>query len=231
MKCYVFPNIHKSGYPFIFFFCIVTCIACVFLWTIGVVCIFLTLLCIYFFRDPVRIVPDNKNLILSPADGIVSHIQEVIYPQSFSGEENRKYTLISIFLSVFNVHVNRIPISGTIKKMQYKKGSFLSAMNHDSCNENEKQIILIEYQKGKEIILEQIAGMLARRIICHLTVSQHVTAGERFGIIRFGSRVNIYLPSNMNIRIAEGQTLIGGETIIASLSTEDMQEKPTYHCI
>nr|CAD7414670.1 unnamed protein product [Timema poppensis] len=161
----------------------VTCIAFSISWGFGVTCLFPTLLCTYFFRDPTRAVPNNKDLILSPADGVISKIEEVNYPLSAENGEEKKFTLVSIFLSVLNVHVNRIPISGTIKEMNYKKGKFVSAMSNRSSNENEKQVIVIEYEKGKEIIVEQIAGLIARRIVCNLGVSQNVKAGERSNLL------------------------------------------------
>ncbi|XP_011862180.1 PREDICTED: uncharacterized protein LOC105558870 [Vollenhovia emeryi] len=168
--------------------------------------------------EDTRAVPNNKDLILSPADGVISKIEEVNYPLSAENGEEKKFTLVSIFLSVLNVHVNRIPISGTIKEMNYKKGKFVSAMSNRSSNENEKQVIVIEYKKGKEIIVEQIAGLIARRIVCNLGVSQNVKAGERFGIIRFGSRVNIYVPADTEVRVSEGQTVIGGTVGLGTIS-------------
>ncbi|WCR59404.1 MAG: Phosphatidylserine decarboxylase proenzyme [Wolbachia endosymbiont of Ctenocephalides felis wCfeF] len=229
--CFSLPNINKEGYLFIVVSFIVTCIAFSISWGFGVTCLFPTLLCTYFFRDPARVIPGNKDLILSPADGVISKIEEVSYPLSAEDEEEKKFTLVSIFLSVLDVHVNRIPISGTVKEMHYKKGKFVSAMSNRSSNENEKQVIVVEYEKGKEIIVEQIAGLIARRIVCNLRVSQNVKAGERFGIIRFGSRVNIYVPTDIEIRVSEGQTVVGGETIIANLNKESAQEKLTFDVI
>ncbi|WP_168464058.1 phosphatidylserine decarboxylase [Wolbachia endosymbiont of Ctenocephalides felis wCfeT] len=223
--CLNLPNINREGYLFIVIAFIVTCIAFSISWGSGVTCLFPTLLCTYFFRDPARAVPNNEDLIISPADGIVTKIEEDV------SVEDQKFTLVSIFLSVLNVHVNRVPISGKIKELNYKKGKFVSAMSNKSSNENEKQVIVIEYQEGKEIIVEQIAGLIARRIVCNLSVSQSVKAGERFGIIRFGSRVNLYIPSNVEVRVSEGQTVVGGETIIASLSKEGLQEKLTFDVI
>ncbi|NUY39652.1 phosphatidylserine decarboxylase [Wolbachia endosymbiont of Litomosoides brasiliensis] len=229
--CFSLPSINRGGYLFIVVSFIVTCIAFSISWGFGVTCLFPTLLCTYFFRDPARVVPGNKDLILSPADGVISKIEEVNYPLSTDNGEEKKFILISIFLSILNVHVNRIPISGIVKEMYYKKGKFVSAMNNKSGNENEKQVIVVEYTKGKEIIVEQIAGLIARRIVCNLRVSQSVKAGERFGIIRFGSRVNIYVPTDIEIRVSEGQTVVGGETIIASLNKENAQEKLTFDIV
>ncbi|QKX02694.1 phosphatidylserine decarboxylase [Wolbachia endosymbiont of Litomosoides sigmodontis] len=229
--CFSLPSINRGGYLFIVVSFIVTCIAFSISWGFGVTCLFPTLLCTYFFRDPARIIPSNKDLVLSPADGIISKIEEVNYPLSIDNGEEKKFTLVSIFLSILNVHVNRIPISGTVKEMYYKKGKFVSAMSNRSGNENERQVIVIEYTKGKEIIIEQIAGLIARRIVCNLRVSQSVKAGERFGIIRFGSRVNIYVPTDIEIRVSEGQTVVGGETIIANLNKENAQEKLIFDII
>ncbi|WP_333023162.1 phosphatidylserine decarboxylase [Wolbachia endosymbiont of Pentidionis agamae] len=215
--CFSLPNVNKEGYIFIISAFIISCIAFSISWGFGVTCLFPTLLCVYFFRDPARSVPKDENLILSPADGTILKIEQVNH-QSLGRDE--KFTCISIFLSVLNVHVNRIPIYGIIKEMEYRKGKFISAANNKSSNENEKQVIVIEHQDGQEIIVEQIAGFIARRIVCNLKVSQDVKAGERFGIIRFGSRVNIYIPSNLEILVSEGQTVVGGETIIGNLSNE-----------
>ncbi|OCA06364.1 phosphatidylserine decarboxylase [Wolbachia endosymbiont of Trichogramma pretiosum] len=226
--CFGLPNINREGYLFIVVSFIVTCIAYSISWGAGIACLFPTLLCTYFFRDPARAVPSNKDFILSPADGVISKIEEVSYPLSAENEEEKRFTLVSIFLSVLNVHVNRIPISGTIKEMSYKKGKFVSAISNRSSNENEKQVIAIEHEKGKEIIVEQIAGFIARRIVCNLRTSQSVKAGERFGIIRFGSRVNIYIPIGIEVRVSEGQTVIGGETVIADFNK---QEKLTFDVI
>ncbi|WP_343288661.1 phosphatidylserine decarboxylase [Wolbachia endosymbiont of Encarsia formosa] len=226
--CFGLPNINREGYLFIIVSFIVTCIAFSISWGTGITCLLPTLLCTYFFRDPARAVPNNKDFILSPADGVISKIEEVSYSLSEENEEEKKFTLVSIFLSVLNVHVNRIPISGTIKEMSYKKGKFVSAISNRSSNENEKQVIAIEYEKGKEIIVEQIAGFIARRIVCNLRTSQSVKAGERFGIIRFGSRVNIYIPIGIEVRVSEGQTVIGGETVIADLNK---QEKLTFDIV
>lgn len=229
--CFNLPNINKEGYLFIIVFFVVSCVAFSISWGLGVTCLFPTLLCIYFFRDPARVISNNKNFILSPADGVISTIEEVSYPLSAESQEEKKFTCVSIFLNILNVHVNRIPISGSIKAMNYKKGRFVSAMSNRSSNENEKQVIIIEYQEGKEIIVEQIAGFIARRIVCNLQVFQSVKKGERFGIIRFGSRVNIFIPSEIEVKVSKGQTVVGGETVIASLNNDETQEKLTFDIV
>ncbi len=216
--CFNFPSINKEGYPFIIIAFIISCIAFALSWGLGMTCLLPTLLVVYFFRDPTRVIPENKDFVLSPADGIVTKIEELNYS---SGQEEKKFKCISIFLSVMNVHINRIPISGTVKEMCYKKGKFVHAMHDRSCSENEKQVIVIEYQKGKEIIVEQIAGFVARRIVCNLQLSQNVKAGERFGMIRFGSRVNVFIPPDLAVKASVGQTVIAGETVVASLNQEE----------
>ncbi|VVC35157.1 Phosphatidylserine decarboxylase, archaeal-type,Phosphatidylserine decarboxylase-related [Cinara cedri] len=229
--CFNLPNINKEGYLFIIIFFVVSCIAFSISWGLGVTCLFPTLLCIYFFRDPTRAVPNNKDLILSPADGVISSIEEVSYSLPGENAEEKKFTCVSIYLSILNVHVNRIPISGSVKDISYKKGRFVSAISNRSSNENEKQIIVIQYQEGKEIIVEQIAGFVARRIVCNLKTSQSVKTGERFGIIRFGSRVNIFIPSEIKVKVSKGQTMVGGETVIASLSDDNTEENLTFDTI
>ncbi|MDG7056424.1 MAG: phosphatidylserine decarboxylase [Wolbachia endosymbiont of Meromenopon meropis] len=225
------PNINKEGYLFIAVSFIITCIAFSISCAFGVICLFPTLLCTYFFRDPARIIPDNESFVLSPADGVISKIEEIIYSLSTDNKEEKKFTLISIFLSILDVHVNRVPISGVVKRMYYKEGKFVSATNNKSDKENEKQIILIEHKMGEEVIVEQIAGLIARRIVCNLKVSQSVKAGERFGIIKFGSRVNIYIPADIEVRVLEGQTVVGGETIIADLNKKNTYEKLNFDVI
>ncbi len=228
--CSFIPNINREGYIFIAISFIISCIAFAIAWGTGITFLFLTLMCIYFFRDPARVILSDENLILSPADGIVDKITEVDHPylDSEQGSEQEQLTCVSIFLSVMDVHVNRIPISGTIKNMVYKKGKFFSAMMDKSRYENEKQVISITCKDGKEVIVDQIAGLIARRIVCNLKVGQLVNAGERFGIIRFGSRVNIYFQRSIKLNVVEGQTVIGGETVIANLK-DNSQKKLSFN--
>ncbi|WP_339045785.1 phosphatidylserine decarboxylase [Candidatus Mesenet endosymbiont of Agriotes lineatus] len=230
--CKFIPNINREGYIFIAASFVVSCIAFALSWGIGITFLFLTLICIYFFRDPVRVVLNDENLILSPADGVIDKIMEIDYPlldQKQDGEQE-KLVCVSIFLSVMDVHVNRIPISGMVKNLVYKKGRFFSAMLDKSCYENEKQVILITCKDGKEVIVDQIAGLIARRIVCNLKVGQQVKAGERFGMIRFGSRVNIYFQHNIKLSVVEGQTVVGGETVIANLK-DNSQKKLSFNII
>ena len=212
------PPIHPAGWPFIIAFAIIsivlgTLIAEV-LFCIGLI---LTLWCAYFFRDPKRMVPFREGLVLSPADGMVQTITNVIPPAELRlGDEER--TRISIFLNVFNVHVNRIPIAGTITTTHYHPGAFFNASLDKASEENERQLVTVKTDDGTEIGFVQIAGLVARRIICQLSEGQTVVAGERYGLIRFGSRVDIYLPPGIEPLVMEGQTAIGGETILADLN-------------
>jgi len=164
---------------------------------------------LYFFRDPQRRIPAGDNLILSPADGTVLRIDEVDEQEYFKAEVRR----ISIFLSVLNVHVNRIPISGSVDFLKYRKGKFVAAFDHKASEENEMTVIGIR-NGGRRLLFTQIAGIIARRIIYELKDGDQVIAGERFGMIRYGSRVDIYLPPEVRIRVKIKDRVVGGETII-----------------
>ena len=163
----------------------------------------------YFFRDPERTIPSDKNLILSPADGTVVLIEDVQEPYYFK----EKVTRVSIFLSVFNVHVNRIPVEGKVEFVKYLKGKFLVAFADKASEENEQSIIGIRHKKGK-ILCKEIAGIIARRIVFHVEEGDSVTAGERFGLIRYGSRVDVYFPKNAKIKVTLKDKVIGGESIL-----------------
>ncbi len=172
---------------------------------------FLTVLlvfCLNFFRDPKRIIPKQDNLILSPADGKIIKIEDIIDPKS--GE---KYKLISIFLSVFNVHANRMPIDGKFNSVNYVKGQFVAAFDHKASDHNERTEISIETKFGL-IKVKQIAGLVARRILCYAEKGKKMSAGDRLGFIRFGSRTDIILPARINLSIELNQKVFGGETIL-----------------
>ena len=173
---------------------------------------------IYFFRDPNRVIPINENLILSPADGLITFIGPSPLPKEVSNhlnDFNKEFTKISIFLNVFDVHINRVPTSGKIISSNYVKGKFVSATLDKSSDNNERNITTLETKEKNYIIFVQIAGLIARRIICNLKQDQQVNIGDRFGIIKFGSRVDIYIPKNLNLHVAEGQKVIGGESVLA----------------
>ncbi len=174
---------------------------------------FLTVLlvfCLNFFRDPTRIIPNQDNLILSPADGKIIKIEDIIDPKS--GE---KLKLISIFLSVFNVHANRMPIDGEFNSVIYVKGQFLAAFDHKASDHNERMEISIETKFGL-IKVKQIAGLVARRILCYAEKGKKMSAGERLGFIRFGSRTDIILPASINLSVEMDQKVFGGETILGA---------------
>jgi len=176
--------------------------------------------CAYFFRDPVRTVPTRAGLIMSPADGTVQKIVKTVPPVALNlGSSER--TRISIFLNVFDVHVNRIPIRSTVTLLHYHPGAFLNASLDKASEENERQYVTLSLTGGKTLGVVQIAGFIARRIVCTLKEGQMVAAGERFGIIRFGSRVDIYLPEGAEPLVAEGQYAVGGETVLADLERNE----------
>ncbi|MDF3047584.1 MAG: phosphatidylserine decarboxylase [Candidatus Midichloriaceae bacterium] len=210
------PPIHKEGFLFIAIFFIASIGLFFVSNSLGWIGIILTIWCVCFFRDPHRIAPLTQEAVVSPADGRIDNITKVKPPKELEmGEE--ELTRVSIFLSVFDVHVNRIPISGTIKKLYYHPGKFISATLDKASDLNERQSVLIETDNGKQIAIVQIAGLIARRIVCDLDENQSVKSGERFGIIRFGSRVDVFLPKGIEPKVVVGQYMIGGETIIAEL--------------
>ncbi len=212
------PNVHKEGYFFISIFALATIVFFTLSASLGWIGVLLTAWCIFFFRDPNRIIPVGENLLVSPADGIVQKISKAKLPKEIA-DTNEEVTKVSIFLDVFNVHVNRIPITGRIKKLHYHHGKFFNASLDKASEHNERQSMLIETKNKEKIFVVQIAGLIVRRIVCDLKQDQSVKTGERFGIIRFGSRVDLYLPNHIKVQVLEGQTMIGGETVIAK--TED----------
>ncbi len=219
----IIPNIHKEGYFFIFIFAFISFILGCFATPLGVIGSIMTLWCVYFFRNPDRVTPVGDDLVISPADGLVQMIVKISPPPELEmGSEPR--TRISIFLNVFNVHVNRVPATGVIKRLNYHPGKFFNASLDKASIHNERQSVLMETKDGQEIAFVQIAGLVARRIICDLEENQQVEAGNRFGIIRFGSRMDIYLPDNVAPLVVVGQTAIGGETIIANLKNDQIMD-------
>ena len=216
----IFVPIHKEGFKFIMIFAFATILLALLSDALGLIGLILTLWCVFFFRDPQRFTPQGENLVISPADGIVSAIESNATPPEELDLTNNDWTKISIFLNVFNVHVNRVPISGTITKVHYKAGKFLSADLPDASLENERNSVVVENQNGKQtkqVVFVQVAGLIARRIVSDLQEGQEVEAGNKYGIIRFGSRADIYLPKASKVKILIGQTMIGGETVIADL--------------
>jgi len=215
----VIVPINKEGYFIIAVFCIITFLLMLISDFLGWISIILTCFVIYFFRDPERVSPDDKNLVLASADGILDKIDEsVSAPKGLGLSESKKFQRVSIFLNTFNVHVQRIPMDGTIEKTEYIQGKFLNITNDKYHEDNERQLCLMKTDKGLDIIFVQIAGMVARRIVCNLKEGQKVQAGERFGCIKFGSRVDVYLPKDVKITAKVGQTMIGGESVIGIIN-------------
>jgi phosphatidylserine decarboxylase len=167
----------------------------------------------YFFRDPERFPINDENYLLSPADGIISQIIETNGPSEI-GLENKKYTRVSIFMNAFNCHVNRIPSSGKITQIFYKPGKYINASFDKASDENERNYVKMINSNGDELILVQVAGLIARRIVCEIKENDETTQGDRFGMIRFGSRVDLYF-ENYQLMVQKNQKTIGGETIIA----------------
>jgi phosphatidylserine decarboxylase len=212
-----FTPINRDGYLFIGIFALAAIILSMLSHWLGCLGWVATLWCVYFFRDPPRVSPLRDGLILSPADGRVCAIERVKILDLGDGE----FTRISIFLNVFDVHINRIPASGQITDLHYHHGKFLNASLDKASEDNERQVVKMRLAGGKEIVFVQIAGLVARRIVCHLSNGQQVAAGERFGLIRFGSRMDIYLPQGVEPQVIVGQRAVGGETILADCASEE----------
>ena len=210
-----FPPINTAGYPFIILFALFALILSLISDLLGWIGFILTLWCVYFFRDPERVIPEKKNIIISPADGKILFAGPSKAPENLSDNKQQDLNKVSIFMNVFNVHVNRIPISGKVIWLKYVPGTFLNASLDKSSENNERMIVKIEVSKGIFIYVVQIAGLIARRIKCDLTENESVTIGQRYGLIRFGSRVDVYFPKDFNILVNKGQTSISGETILA----------------
>ena len=231
IKTSILTPIHPAGIPFIAIFFILTIIIG-WLWSplyfIGII---LTLWCVYFFRNPVRITPilsgsNFNNLIISPADGKVIEITEIT-PTKEIGLPEGKWKRISIFMNVFDVHVNRSPMLGQITYKKYIPGSFFNASLDKASQENERLILNMDTENGKKIAFVQIAGLVARRIICDVDIGNSLKAGEVFGLIRFGSRVDIYFPFDVAVMVLKGQKMIAGETIIGDFSKNAKSVKET----
>jgi phosphatidylserine decarboxylase len=215
--------IHREGYIFIVSFAASTFLLASFSTALGWIGFGMTVWCAYFFRNPERMTPIGDDLIISPADGIVQNISESTPPTELNMGDQTMIR-VSIFLSVLNVHVNRVPASGKILSLYYNPGKFFNASLDKASIYNERQSVSMQTASGSNIAFVQIAGLVARRIVCDLEEGNEVKAGQRFGIIRFGSRMDVYLPLKTPILVAVGQTAIGGETIIANLKEKKTSE-------
>ena len=209
----IFPKIHKEGYKFLAISIIFTLAVLLFSNFFGIIFILITIWVYYFFRDPDRISINDDNYLVSPADGLITQISEEAGPADLNLEKNT-YTRISIFMNVFNCHVNRTPVSGKIQEIFYKPGKFLNASLDKASEENERNYYKLTTTKGDEIIIVQIAGLIARRIVCEVNKDQSLKQGERIGMIRFGSRVDLYF-KNKTILAKLGQNVFAGESLLA----------------
>jgi phosphatidylserine decarboxylase len=212
--------IHREGYPFVGAFALASLIFFL-LWSpLGWIGTVMTLWCTYFFRDPERVTPVRDGIVVSPADGRVSRIMNASPPPEL-GLGDKMLTRVSIFMSVFDCHVNRSPVSGRIERMAYHAGAFLNADLDKASEDNERNALVIATASGARIVVVQIAGLIARRIVPFVREGVTIGAGERFGMIRFGSRLDVYLPDGVRPMVAEGQTAIAGETVLADLRAPD----------
>ena len=213
------PPVHPEGYPFIGRFALVSLIL-FWIWTpLGWAATVLTIWCALFFRDPKRVTPVREGIVVSPADGRVSLIMQAVPPPEL-GLGDRPLTRISVFMSVFNCHVNRSPVAGRIERIVYRPGKFLNAELDKASEDNERNSLVIVTSAGR-IGVVQIAGLVARRIVSFVREGQALSAGERFGLIRFGSRLDVFLPEGARPLVAEGQTAIAGETVLADFQVGD----------
>ncbi len=216
----VFVPINKAGWPFIGLFAVAAAGLWYWHFAAGLVGCVLTLWCIYFFRDPDRITPSRDGLVISPADGVVQSVVRAVPPAELGlGEAPR--TRIAVFMNVFNVHVNRVPITGTITAKSYRPGKFFNASLDKASEHNERMSLKVTGADGTEIGFVQIAGLVARRILCYAKEGDNMRAGERFGLIRFGSRVDIYLPDGVEALVTVGQTAIAAETVLADINSKE----------
>ena len=223
----VYAPIHKDGWKFVGIFAVIATILYCISPILGFLGFTLTCWCYYFFRSPKRTTPLRDGLIISPADGTVCLIQKVKAPAEYEmGDEER--TRVSIFLNVFDVHVQRIPFAGKVKKIIYHSGKFINASLDKASDDNERQTVIVQ-NDDTQIAFTQIAGLIARRIRCDIKEGQDVKMGELYGLIRFGSRVDIYLPLNVSPLVSIGQRMIGGETVIADLIAPAEQRRSITH--
>ena len=209
----IFPKVHPEGYKFLIISSVITLIILSISSFFGFIFIFITIWVYYFFRDPERIVIEDQNYLTSPADGRISSISEVKGPVEL-GLDSKQFTRVSIFMNVFDCHVNRSPSNGEIEEIFYKPGKFLNASLDKASEENERNYFKIKDEENENIVVVQIAGLIARRIVTQVQKTQKIKQGERLGMIRFGSRVDIYF-SQRNTMVKVGQNVIAGESLIA----------------
>ena len=207
--------IAREGYPFIALFGFITLVFALLGWVfLTLLLLFLTLFSVYFFRNPERLIPEGDNLVIAPADGKIIFVGDVQEDRYFK----ERVTKVSIFMSVFNVHVNRVPCSGKVTEMYYNKGKFLNASHDKASESNEQSGILLQTDGGSQLLFVQIAGLIARRIVTYPIIGDILQRGARYGLIRFGSRVDIYFPKSAVVSATLGERTVAGETILGTLS-------------
>jgi phosphatidylserine decarboxylase len=211
---------HKEGIKFVAIFAAITLVLFLITPILGWIGVGLTVWCYYFFRDPERVTPERPGVIVSPADGIVSLIEPAIPPKEL-GMADVALTRISVFMNVFNCHVNRAPITGEITAVAYRPGKFFNASLDKASDDNERNSLCIRMADGQDLAVVQIAGLVARRIVCFVKPGDKIQTGERFGLIRFGSRLDVYLPDGVEPLVSIGQTMVAGETVLAELNASD----------
>lgn len=223
----VVKPMHPEGRKFVAIFAAITVVLFLIGDLPGWIGVGLTVWCYYFFRDPKRTTPKRPGLLVSPADGVISLIEKAVPPAEL-GLADEALTRVSVFMNVFNCHVNRAPIEGEISAIAYRPGKFLNASLDKASVDNERNSVAIKMEDGRQIAVVQIAGLVARRIVCFVKTEQKMRTGERFGLIRFGSRLDVYLPEGVEPLVSLGQTMVAGETVLADLqSSEEPREGRT----
>ena len=212
----IFPKIHAEGYKFLVIAGIITIVFYSFSHFLGLLGFIVTIWVYYFFRDPERIIIEDNNYLVSPADGEVIKVEEVDGPTEL-GLENKKFKKISIFMNVFDCHVNRTPCSGKIEEILYKPGKFFNASLDKASEDNERNYFKIKDTQNNDVILVQIAGLVARRILCYKENGDYIIKGDRYGFIRFGSRVDLYLPEDSKIKVKLGEKVKSCQSVIAEI--------------
>lgn len=216
---------HREGIKFVAIFAAVTLVLFAIEEVLGWIGVGLTIWCYYFFRDPERVTPDRPDLIVSPADGIVSLIEPAVPPAEL-GMPDVPLTRVSVFMSVFNCHINRAPVAGKVQAVAYRPGKFFNASLDKASADNERNSLCIRMDDGRDIAVVQIAGLVARRIVCFVKSGDGLETGERFGLIRFGSRLDVYLPEGVDPMVRIGQTMVAGETVLAELKQPVAETAP-----
>ena len=212
---------HREGIKFILIFSVISLILFFIYIPLGWVGIGLTIWCYYFFRDPKRTIPVRDGQLVSPADGVISLIEKTMPPPELDIEKE-ELTRISVFMNVFNCHVNRSPIAGKVMEINYRPGKFFNASLDKASVDNERNSLVLQIPDGRQIVVVQIAGLVARRIVSFVKPKQTLRIGQRFGLIRFGSRVDIYLPTGVQPLVCIGQIMVSGETVIADLNSKEL---------